>query len=235
MKASALLGAAIALFSFAQWIHGAAPATLVYDAMSGPLDGGSRLAIENGQSVTLAGARRDISRIDVLMGSSNNLEQFFVRFYNVDTSGLPTTLLWESPLQTWTDNSPSHAIHASNVQVPNVRVPDSFAWTVRRLRPTQLSLEMDRLPTLGTALIQLGVGPNGEWEDHGSTHFAGAARIYAVPEPTGALLAMISLAVVATARRGRGRIAAKVHRSDRRSNTCSIPNTVVKALGTDQQ
>jgi hypothetical protein len=210
MKASLLLGAAMALFSCAQLVYGAGPATLVYDAMSGPLDGGSRLAIENGQSVTLAGARRDISRIDVLMGSSNNFEQFFVRFYSVNTSGVPTTLLWESSLQTWTDNSPSYAVHVSNVQVPNVRVPDSFAWTVRRLHPTQLSLQMDRLPTLGTALIQLGLGPNGEWEDHGSTHFAGAARIYAVPEPPCGLLAVISLAVVATASRGRARVAAKI-------------------------
>ena len=173
---------------------------IVYDS---PLESqyGSLLAIEVGTSMSLAGSARMVSQIDLGMGSSNDSEVFWVRFYSIDNNNFPDTLLWESPLQVWTDDSPSAVTKMVSVEVPNIVVPGRFAWTTRRILPSQLTQASSDYPTIGTFLTSFSLNPlvGDEWIPNDAPF---SSRIYAIPEPcTLLLLALAGFSVLCVRRR----------------------------------
>lgn len=198
MKSTFAHVAAFAIGCFAL-VPGASSSEVVYDSLPGSF-GGSALAIEVGQSIELAGSARTITQIDLRMGSSNDLEVFWVRFYNVDSNNLPQDLLWESQLQAWTDDTPFYATHVVSVDVPNIVVPDRFAWTTRRILPSQLSQSASQTTTTGTFLTGFYLDPlagSGWFQVDG----AFGARVIAIPEPGTLFLVVAGIVLLAIRRR----------------------------------
>ena len=190
-----LISAAIILFLTCR----GASAEVVYDSLSGAV-GGGELSFKTGQSMTLGGTARLVTRIDLRMSSSTPPENYQVIFYDIDSAGLPTTSIWTSPLQVWTGHPPNTAAIAS-VDVPSVEVPDSFAWSVRRVLPSQLLSRFADLPSIGNQLVRFRRDDGGPWISEGNS-FSLGATIFAVPEPASVLLMLGGvLGFIFTARR----------------------------------
>jgi len=157
------------------------PESIVFNSIMIATPGGGHGFVsgitEIGQSITLAGTARHISQIDLLMQGFPDSE-FRVRFYSLnDPEGAPSALIWESPTQRY-----AHTNGVQMVDVPNVLVPDSMAYTVVELPPynTHLSLRTSFGADIGTH--------ENNWVRQGGwrTVFNKSlfsARLLAVPEP----------------------------------------------------
>jgi hypothetical protein len=180
----------------------AAYCEVVYDSLPSVFGGGI-LAVEVGQSMALAGSARTITQIDLRFSSINDIEKFRVRFYTVDANNLPGSLLWTSPLQNWTDPTPGFATKVVSVAVPNILVPDHFAWTAAPEFPTQLIQVTSDAATIGTPLSGFQLDPPSPdgWFPLTTTIFG--ARVVAIPEPTTFLLALAGAELLPLRRRRR--------------------------------
>jgi hypothetical protein len=164
-------------------------AAIVYDAPLQPFAGGGWgfwTIPEIGQAISLAGTARNVTQFEIGVGASETTE-YRVRFYELDgRGGGPGTLIWESSPQIFQFFPPAQNRRVEVVDIPNVAVPDSFAWTIAPTIPSGLfHLRTVNPPaTVGTALsIWARVGspfPDYDWSEQ---QFDLSARITAVPEP----------------------------------------------------
>ncbi len=196
----------------------AAP-TLVYDALKeqGPT-GGQGLGFyltEIGQTITLAGSEREIVSFET--GFIYNTDvKFQLKFYNVEGPFLiPTTEFWTSPVYT-IDWDPPHANRENfRIDVPNVVVPDTFAWAVAYAGGSSdgyYSLRTGEEPTVGerqlawARITEESVSSYIGWEvgDMAYNQFQVpfAAKFLAVPTPsTTSILIASALALISRMRR----------------------------------
>jgi hypothetical protein len=190
------------------------PGAIVYESLRIPAGGGhgfsevTGLGREIGQSMTLAGTARHIAQIDLLLGSGAS-EQFRVRFYDLTEAGFPSTLIWESPVQTYPQTGSHFNRKTISVPVPNMLVPDSFAWTVAPLTPnnsTMIVLTAFSPPSAGTHLNDWALAGL-SWRVNNFTGGQFGARLLAVPEYSSlALLAVGLLSSACTCARIRRRV-----------------------------
>jgi hypothetical protein len=175
-------------------------AEVVYDSLSGTLFQGGESSVENGQSMTLGGTARLITRIDLRLSSTASPENYQVILYNIDSTGFPTTSIWTSPLQFFRGGGQPFI---ESVDVPKVEIPNSFAWSVRRVLPSQLLTRFADLPSIGNQIIRFrrDFGP---WISEGSSFTLGAT-IFAVPEPASISLLLFGLVTANLSCRHRGR------------------------------
>ena len=90
---------------------------------------------EEGDTITLAaGTPRNITGLTVYYALNctattfTGAETFRIRFYNLDgTAGAPGTIIWDSGQQPVRFGGR----HSQWVAVPNITVPDTFAWTIK--------------------------------------------------------------------------------------------------------
>jgi hypothetical protein len=179
-----LMRTAIALlFAVVASPHLTPAAEVVYDSLSGFDYNGSRGCCSGtGQTVTLTGASRSITKLEVWLGAGGP-STFTAEFYNLDgPSGVPGSLIWKSSVQTYPWVSPSHNTLVIGIDVPEVLVPDSFAWTLTSVIRENDELLLTRpTTTIGTTLDSWQYSPTDGWTHWDAIQFG--ARLYAVPEP----------------------------------------------------
>jgi hypothetical protein len=171
-------------------------AEVVYDTSRFDVGGMSMGLNPMGQAVRLAGNERQVTRIDLGIGSGATGD-FSVRFYELDmVSGTPGNLIWESPGQRYVLAPPYYNAKLISVDVPRITVPDTFIWTVQVPVPVQNMLLMEAtLPTsgIGTPLDQWVQTtsppplPSG-WFKFRFDTLVFAARITAIPEPSSMIM-----------------------------------------------
>jgi PEP-CTERM motif-containing protein len=167
-----------------------------------------------GDTVVLAGTKRAICQFDLMLRAPNepttlsaaNGNALILSFYPVDDDGYPElTPLWESGSK----DADVDILTMVTFDVPNVIVPDAFAWAVRTEGPVvDVGPALFDPPTIGWSdpdwILELDYMfphwfPLG-FEGDPAASFG--ARITAVPEPgTLSLLALCTLAMA----RGRSR------------------------------
>jgi hypothetical protein len=184
---------ALALLLFA--IRPARSESVVYESTL-PAGGGygfsTGLGHEVGESIGLAGTDRLITRIDLLLAGSPNLE-FRVRFYGLDAAtGLPSNLIWESPSQFYPPFPPFD--QTVSIPVPTIAVPDSMAWTFVQITPDPFNMIVRTAlsPSVGTFNNYLARDPFPFRTNLFSDGTFGA-RLIAVPEPASLCLAIAGI------------------------------------------
>lgn len=180
------------------------PVSVVFDSIMNRTPGGGHGfasgITEIGLSITLDGSARYVSQIDLpLQGFAG--EEFRVRFYELNATGAPSAVIWESPAQRYRPwNMPNGVL---SITVPNVLVPDSLAFTVVSLTPnSHLSL-----PTSFGASIGMHEdywAKQGGWRNRLFSDGTFGARLLAtVPEPAQHYVCYAVIAFNLTIRRGR--------------------------------
>ena len=177
--------------------------TVVYDNTTLVKDGNGdqvnfRSATEFGDEISLGGVARSVTQFQVdpaLIGNSFPNANFVVRFYKndgIDTDPGPKvikgpgSLLWESASQ---PVAPGAGL--VTLAVPNVKVPDSFTWTIQYSNVN----ETDAGGLVLGDPIGIGKSFNDFWEKNGDGSWSTkifqsgafkanfAAQVTAVPEP----------------------------------------------------
>src|SRR4029078_5989138 len=83
-----------------------------------------------GQSVRLSGGMRQVTQIEVGL-DGNAASGFRIEFYELNgAGGIPGSLIWQSPIQIYPWDPPDFNQKVISVAVPNITVPDMFAWVV---------------------------------------------------------------------------------------------------------
>lgn len=159
-----------------------AQADTVFDSITGfETGGGYACCAHAGQTVTLAGMSRTVKQIELTLGTGGP-STYFVEFYNLDgPSGVPGTRFWQSGVQTYPYVPPFYNRTPVKVAVPDVLVPDTFAWIVTSVQSDNDTMFNTAPPTIGS----IGSGwtnPTGnQWIQF--SYFRLGARITAIPEP----------------------------------------------------
>ncbi len=143
---------------------------------------------EAGDTVTLSGSERFINRftlgIGVYSGDFNETSDFRLFFYLPDApNDSPGTLIWQSP--PLTDIVLNEAIQLVTFDVPHIRVPETFIWSVEDAG--SISYLLAGSPTVGSS-------PNYGWTnldkfDAFTTNFM--CKIEATSRPDAILLGTI--------------------------------------------
>jgi hypothetical protein len=181
-------------------------AEIVFDSLSGMSYHGARgCCSRTGQTVTLASTSRHVTDIEFWLGTAG-ASTFIVEFYNMDgPNGVPGSLIWQSPVQTYPYVFPFYNRLILNVDVPEILVPDTFAWTITNVHRVNDTLIQTGLPTIGSLSSPWYYVPaSGEWVDDSDWRFG--ARINAIPEPSCALMLAVGAAIVCQGTRLRSRI-----------------------------
>ena len=199
-----------------------ADTTIVFDSITdGSFDGGNFLGftIEAGTVINLAGSERTINRFEVVLTGGNSLQlvsamDFRIHFRELDgPDGVPGTEIWTSPLVSI--DLPGGTNQIAKIDVPNVVVPDMFAWTLEDIVQVRTAgMRFAAAPSIGSngGFVQLNdfnTASGGEWRrsDPNPAGRGYGVRLTAViPEPTSALLFMIGLASLASRRFARVQI-----------------------------
>jgi hypothetical protein len=123
---------------------------------------------------------------------------FRVRFYDLDAAGTPTSAFWESQLQKHPSIGGFDRVIIA-VNVPDVTVPNSFAWIVAPLAPESSGMLVSSSdpPTIGTSLKAWRRGADLQWKSAAVNSGVFGARVTAVPEPAPSHIAVAVLAMVA--------------------------------------
>jgi hypothetical protein len=191
------------LLVIAAWQHVVAPASAetVYDSLTGqPFLGSLGCCAKTGQSVTLDGSQRRITEFEAALASAPRVSTFYVEFYQLDgPNGEPGSLIWQSPVQTYPYTEPNFNRKVILVDVPAVAVPSTFAYLLTTIERANNSLINTGPPTVGSVGTSWYYGPTG-WVQ-GEWTFG--ARIHAVPEPAGLLLAASGCTILGFIRRRR--------------------------------
>ena len=119
-----------------------ADSVVVYDTELDNLIGGQGYleSKELGQTITLGGVERTVTSFDIALGS-NDTTPYQLKFYQLDgPNGIPDTLIWESPVQVYPWVSPFYNRKIISIDVPEVAVPDTFAWTISLVEPRSLQV-----------------------------------------------------------------------------------------------
>jgi hypothetical protein len=179
--------------------------SVVFDSMPNFAGGGMgfhQFADEIGASVAFGGSARHVTQIDLMLTGFSG-SKYLVRFYEIDsTSGAPLNMIWESPQQTLGFRPNGQIL--SSVQVPNVLVPDSMAFTVVEDSPrTHAGIYTSFSPSIGTHLEEWYRKSEEVWKAGPFSSATYCATIFAVPEPTAITLGVILLGFVAAGRRSR--------------------------------
>jgi hypothetical protein len=169
---------------------------VVYDSLSGFLSTaalGFANSIEVGQAITLEGNARQVNQIELFIGSNRAME-YRVRFYELNgMGGAPGTLIWESQSQTY-PYTPGSFRKVVSVDVPNVKLPSSFAWVVAHDSRNML-VGISDPPSIGTNLDIWRRG-NDAWQTRDFSTGVFGARIRAIPEPNSLWVFAIAAAVI---------------------------------------
>jgi hypothetical protein len=193
--------------------------SVVYESLADPAGGGHAFTVgsdEIGQAIAFEGKARRITQIDLLLGD-NRSDEFLIRLYELDgISGLPSMLVWESPIQQYPHVPPSYNREIISVAVPGILVPDSVAWTVAPISPTTsdnlMVLTGSLTPAFGQHLNYLmREGPT--WLTNLFSNGTFGARFFAVPEVSARWLSTVG--ALAFLKRGSRRRAAEVSRNRR--------------------
>ena len=168
----------------------AAAGVTIYDNTGPWLGGYGWTALEQGDEVHAASSERLVTRLIIGVSRQNEpgIADFQARLYSNDgVSGQPGTMLWQSPVLT--DIQLSGGVQLIPIDVPEIRVPDSFTWTLQVL---------DSSPGAAVGLVNagpplVGVSPSYDWLGGagGWTRLQYSnwmARVEAVPEPSSSAL-----------------------------------------------
>ena len=121
---------------------------------------------EVGQVISLQGSQREVTEIELWLAANTN-EPFWARLYELDATGIPGRLMWESPRIYYPyTQAPFNQFNRKiiSIDVPNVTVPTSFAWTVESEIPrSNLYLINSDQPRIGIASTIWSRGENTDW------------------------------------------------------------------------
>ncbi len=198
---STLITSALLLGSL-QSVSGAAAnpfESVVYDTITAyPFDsGGLGCCSRTGQTVTLEGSARSVTQFDIFLGSGGP-STYVVEFYRTDgPNSQPGTLIWQSPIQSYPYTPFFYNRKVLSIDVPNVRVPDTFAWALTTVMRDNNILLNTGSPTIGEAGTAWEYyAPFGGWYSPGASLFG--ARITAVPEPGTAAIGFSGALILGT-------------------------------------
>jgi hypothetical protein len=188
-KSKVFHAAAVALICSAASAEDTPPggSVIVYESATSRAGGGHGFVAgvyEMGQSITLAGTERTIAQLDLLLSGRPGEDEFRVRFYRLDNAtGAPSTLIWESPTQTY--RFVGSLDRTTSVRVPDIELPDSFAYTIISLTPNSyLSHETgSSIATIGTFNSYWYRRGDATWRDRLFRDGTFGARVFAIPEP----------------------------------------------------
>jgi hypothetical protein len=176
----------------------ASPSTaeVVYDSLTGfEYNGGRGCCSGTGQTVALTGTSRNVTKLDVWFGTGGP-STFTAEFYKLDgPSSVPGSLIWKSPVQTYPYVPPYYNRQVISIDIPNVLVPDTFAWTLTNVvRENDTLLVTQPTTSIGTTLDSWHYSPTSGWGHWDDIQFG--ARIHAVPEPTSASLVAMGMLIL---------------------------------------
>jgi hypothetical protein len=143
---------------------------------------------EVGNTVSLAGHERAVTRVDVALRIGNSgVAQFDaqLRLYaNDGPQGGPGSLLWSSEPRRLIIDSGADLVYA--FPAPNVVVPDTLTWTIEvtgRTGANQSAISLPHYspPSIGSAASGYWIDANGVWEFGGQGTPAFGARIITAP------------------------------------------------------
>jgi hypothetical protein len=170
-------------------------AEIVFDSFAGLGFQGATIGnYRLSNALALAGTSRTMTQFSAWVAAGSN-STFTFQFYRPDgPGGSPGSLIWESPVQTFSYTAPLINDKVFTINVPNVEIPNSFIYTVNTLTGTNNGLIRTGPPTVGAV--------NGVWEYQQATSTwnqtndsSFGARVTAVPESVSPALVSLASAI----------------------------------------